>query len=282
MSNYSASVPVKIPAPSFQLRALAELELRRRRTPAASTQPEPLPELRGANRAAFDSTGPEVVISGPTGTGKTFAWLTKLHRLAIDYPGVRLLLLRKTREALTESALVTYERDVLGAGHPLLAGAPARENRKRYVYPNGSEIIVAGLTQSNKDQRAKVMGQDYDAIYVPECTELTSDEWQKLGTRLRDGRLPYRQLAGDCNPDSPSHWLWARHLSKLTEILWGRHEDNPKLWDGANWTVIGAEYRERLARMTGHMRERLFIGNWVQAEGVIFDTWSEAGGGNVT
>jgi phage terminase large subunit len=241
-----------------------------------------LPTLRGASLAMFhDATTPEIILSGPAGTGKSFACLWKLHYAASKYPGARCLIIRKTRESITESALVTFESQVLP---PEMIGNQDRASRRVYPYENGSEVIVAGLTQSRIDQRAKVMSTEYDLIYVQEAIETSQDDWEKLTTRLRNGKVPYQQIIGDTNPDSPMHWIWSRGQSGRTALLNSEHKDNPRLWDGSNWTRYGAEYLERLDRLTGVMRSRFRDGQWVQASGLIYgDVWSDGpDNGNVT
>src|SRR5271165_3042864 len=128
---------------------------------------------------------PEVLLSGPSGTGKSRSVLEKLHLAAERYPGMRGLIVRKTRESLTESALVTFETHVVPEGHPALAG-PRRNQRHVYLYPNGSEIIVGGMRQAGKDMTQKVMSTEYDVIHCQEAIELDEGEWEKLTTRLRN------------------------------------------------------------------------------------------------
>lgn len=268
---------------SLQVRALAEIEIRRRlrQRQAKAIQ---LPDLRGANHDAFYSTAPELIISGPAGTGKSFAVLWKLHYLCTQYDNIRALIVRKTRESLTESALVTYEDHVLQGEWKMLANGAARDSRRTYTYPNGSEIIVAGLVQSRADQRARVMSTEYDIIFVQEAIEVSLEEWEKLSMRVRNGRLPFQQIIGDTNPDSPLHWIWSRAQSGLTPILQSRHEDNPRMWDGNAWTDYGKDYLSRLNRLTGVMRSRFLEGQWVQASGLVYgDVWSDGpANGNVT
>jgi hypothetical protein len=63
-----------------------------------------------------------------------------------------------------------------------------------------------------------------------------------------------------------------------------RHEHNPILFDQqtGHITEQGRRTMERLGRLTGFRKSRLKDGLWVQAEGIIFDTWSEGPSGNVT
>jgi phage terminase large subunit len=230
-----------------------------------------------ANRLIFRCHAPEVLISGPAGTGKSLACLWKLHQCAGEVAGLRALILRKTRESLTDSALVTFERDVLPEGCPMLAGA-RRDSRKRYAYPNGSEIVVAGFRQSSRDVSAKVMSTDWDLIFVQESIELGEEEWERLTTRLRNGKLPYQQLIGDTNPDKPSHWLKKRCDSGKTLLLESRHEDNPRLWDAPAqcWTPEGEAYIAKLDALSGPRKERLRFGRWTQAEGLVYSDWDPA------
>jgi len=243
--------------------------------PATKTNAEPSVRgpyhLRGAARALFSYQGPEVLISGPAGTGKSLANLLKLHLLASEVPRLRALMLRKTRESLTESALVTFEEKVLPEGHPALAAGGQRRVRQAYRYPNGSSIVVGGL-----DKPGKVMSTEYDAIYVQEAIEIEEEAWEALTTRLRHGRLPYQPLMADTNPDRPTHWLKRRCDAGATKLLESRHEDNPVLWDAGAWTPAGRAYLFKLDALTGPRKQRLRYGRWVQAEGVVYDGWDAA------
>jgi phage terminase large subunit len=221
---------------------------------------------RGAARDVFFCRAPEVLLSGPAGTGKSRGALERLHRTLLKTANVRALIVRKTRASLTQSGIVTYEQRVL---HPM-DGVDWRTQEQEYRYRNGSVLVVGGM-----DKATKVMSSEYDIIYVMEATELSEHDWESLTTRLRNGVLPYQQIMGDCNPDSPIHWLYARTQSNQTAMLESRHEDNPILWDAARgeWTPRGAEYIATLDRLSGVRLLRLRKGVWAAAEGMIHDGW---------
>ncbi len=224
----------------------------------------------GAALELFHNRSPELVLSGPAGTGKSVACLTKLHICAKVKPGFRGLILRQTRESLTESALVTFERFVLPKDDPI-AQNTQRRVRQSYRYPNGSEIIVGGL-----DKPSKVMSTEFDMVYIMEAIEVTENAWETVTTRLRGGTLAYQQMIADTNPDRPTHWLKLRAESRKTAMLESRHEDNPLLWDGSDWTEFGRTYLAKLDALTGPRLQRLRYGKWVQAEGVVYDGWDAA------
>lgn len=212
----------------------------------------------GAASQLFRCVAPEVVLAGPAGTGKSRACLERLHKLALDYPGMRGLMVRRTRKALTQSAMVTFREKVL---HPL-DNVTFRATDQEYRYGNGSVIVVAGL-----DDPAKVMSAEYDIAYVQEGTEVTEHAWESLTARLRNGVVPFQQIMGDCNPDAPTHWLKRRVDRGATVMLESRHEDNPS---------VTAQYLAVLDALTGVRYLRLRKGIWAAAEGLVYDDWNTA------
>lgn len=223
----------------------------------------------GAALEVWTDRRDEVLLSGPAGTGKSRACLEKVHAVCLRWPGARALIVRKTRESLTETALVTYEEKVLPAGSPIAEGS-RRSHRQAYHYPNGSTIVVGGL-----DKPGKIMSTEYDLCYVQEAIELYENDWESITTRLRNGVVPFQQLIADTNPDRPTHWLKQRVDRGATAMLESRHEDNPTLWDRKNnrWTPNGEVYIGKLDRLTGARKPRLRHGKWVQSEGVVYDEW---------
>lgn len=223
----------------------------------------------GAARDLFGDRSPELLITGAAGTGKSRAALEKLHLIACKYPGCRLLMVRKTRESLTQSAMVTYTRKVL---HPL-DGVHFYTVAQEYRYPNGSAIAVAGM-----DNPGKVLSAEYDIAYVMQAEELELTDWETITTRLRYGATPYHQLYGDANPASQQHWLYRRMLAGSLRFLYSVHEDNPELFDQASGLVtpFGADYLAKLDRLTGFRKERLRYGRWVGAEGLVYTDFDVA------
>jgi len=223
----------------------------------------------GACSRLFTCTAPEVMLDGPAGTGKSRANLEYLNYWATEYPGCRLLMVRKTRRSLTESGMVTLEQKVL---HPA-QGVYFSSTKQQYQYPNGSIIAVGGL-----DKPSKIMSSEWDIIYVQEATELSLDDWESCSIRLRNGKLPVQQMIGDCNPGAPTHWIRQRASEGTLLMLETRHEDNPLLFhrDGT-MTAEGERYLEKLDRLTGVRYARYRRGLWVAAENMVYeDAWDPA------
>lgn len=220
----------------------------------------------GAALEVFYCKDPEILSCGPAGTGKSRGILEKMHFCAMKYPGMRGLIVRKTRESITQSAMVTFEEFVL----PDDGSVKFRTAQQEYRYNNRSKIVIGGM-----DKASKVLSSEYDFIYAQEATELTEEDWETLTTRCRFGKMPYNQVVGDCNPDSSRHWLLKRRNDNKLRYFRSIHEDNPVLFNHktGEWTERGEAYMDRLSNLTGVRRKRLFEGIWASAEGAIYEEY---------
>jgi phage terminase large subunit len=232
---------------------------------------------------------PEVLVSGPAGTGKSRACLEKVLAVALANPGCRCLVVRKTNTSLTSTTMVTWRehvaKEALEAGLVEFYGGSTAEP-PQYRFGNGSSVVIGGL-----DKPTKIMGSEYDLIYVGESTELLVADWEAITSRLRNYKVSFQQVIADCNPDRPTHWLKLRADEGKTTILHSAHWENPRLYreatdgepatlsrDGVEYTLTqqGTEYLGRLANLTGVRKARLLDGRWVAAEGLVYDSWDPA------
>lgn len=230
----------------------------------------------GENARAYNSRAPEILLAGPAGTGKSLALLAKCLTLLGKYPGCRGLFLRGTRASLTQSGLVTWEEKVLGPGHPVLTRRPVtRRVRQSYGFANGSEFVTAGL-----DDPGKTLSSEYDFVYIQEATEegVTLAKYETLLRCLRNARMPFTQVMADCNPTTPTHWLYRRQQAGALAMFSSTHRDNPAFWDRerSDWTAAGRDYLGTLGRMSGARRNRFLRGLWVAAEGLVYDGYDAA------
>lgn len=225
-------------------------------------------EPRGAACRLWSNRDHEVIIAGPSETGKTLACCHKLDGLLWHFPGSQAVMIRKTLNSLYPTVFQTYKR-ILGDETPVVFYGG---NKPEWAdYPNGSRLYFAGM-----DNPQKALSSERDFIYVNQAEELVLNDWEVLTTRAtgRGGHAPFAQVIGDCNPAQPTHWIKTREGLTLLE---SRHEDNPTLFDEAgNRTPQGEISLSILDKLTGVRKERLRYGRWVQAEGVVYEEWDRA------
>jgi len=236
----------------------------------------------GAARELWSLQPNELLLEGPAGTGKSRALLEWINYLCEKYAGIRVLMLRQTRESLTESVLVEWEQEVLWDGHPAIHGTSSRNTRQNYHYPNGSHVVVGGL-----DKPAKTFSTQYDVICVFEAREITADTWEWLARANRNFKMPWQMRVADTNPAGEFHWLNThfpqgfrqvpdRHKQDKRIRLLSRHEDNPAYFDHkrGSWTKNGESYvLGILSKLTGARRANLYEGKWASEEGTIYEDW---------
>ena len=109
--------------------------------------------MHGGNTEAWNyrpKAGGELVVYGGAGTGKTVGNLLRLLDYGDTYPGARMLIIRKTRVSLTESALATWENLILGQGHPVLGNPIQRTSRHQYLWRNTSVLVTGAMDKPDK------------------------------------------------------------------------------------------------------------------------------------
>jgi PBSX family phage terminase large subunit len=231
-------------------------------------------EARGSAKAIFNIQTPELLLSGPAGTGKSRSCMEKLNLAALLNPGMRGLIVRKTATSITRSVTPEWKSAVLGDlfGSVVTYYSGSTAEPSQYRYSNGSTIQMMGM-----DNAQRILSAQFDMVYVQQAEELTLNDWEMIGTRLRNGVMPYQQLLADCNPDSDTHWLKRRVDEGKTLMLRAIHEENPRYFDDdGNITPQGTAYMHWLDNLTGVRYMRLRKGEWVGAEGQIYDEWSSS------
>ena len=226
------------------------------------------PTFRGAALEAQGITSHEWLLPGPAETGKTWACIWKLDELLRSTPRAKAALVRKVRADMTGTVLETYERLALARGGVTAFGG---RHPEFYEYSNGARLYLGGM-----DRPEKVLSGERDWIVVNQAEEFTLEDWETLTTRCtgRGCVTDTPMIFGDCNPGPPAHWILHRDSLK---VLHSRHQDNPTLYDeeGA-LTVQGERTMAVLDSLTGVRRARLKDGQWVAAEGVIYDGFDRA------
>lgn len=209
-----------------------------------------------------ESTARINIWEGSVRSGKTIASLLRwLMYVATSNVRGELVVVSRTRDSAARNVFAPLmDPSLFGPIASMItytAGAPTAQVLGRTVWVLGSsdvksEKILRGLTCAG--------------AYVDEVTLLKEDFFTQLLNRLWEGA----KLFGTTNPDNPAHWLKRRFLDRLGALPDWRTwkfvlDDNPMLSEARKDAIR----REN----TGLFYRRNVLGEWVAAEGAIFDQW---------
>lgn len=203
------------------------------------------------------------VLEGSIRSGKTIVSLLRWMIYIASAPGGgELVMIGRTRDALFRNVIKPLQ-DVTLFG-PLA-------NLVRYTNGAPSAVILGRTVHiiGASDAKAEkiIRGMTVAGAYVDEITVLPEEFFTQLLGRMS---VPGAQLFGTTNPDSPAHWLKRKFLDRLDVLRDWRSwhftiDDNPTLSD---------EYKASIrAEFTGLWFRRFILGEWVAAEGAIYDMW---------
>lgn len=216
-----------------------------------------------------------ILIDGGARSTKTFLLCAWLIHQAETYAGARILIARKTLTAARKSVWGETLMDIVRGHRHIAVSESALELR----FSKGSLIRVDGL--DDQERVDKILGTEYAHIFFNESTQIT---WQTVNivlSRLAQPvpGLPARKALFDCNPKSPRHWLYRAAIQKINPDtgtplkdakIWARRHfsplDNPHLPDDAKATLDG---------LSGVQRRRLWLGEWCEQAGAVYDEFSE-------
>lgn len=217
-------------------------------------------------RSIVESTARINLWTGAIRSGKTISSLLRfLLYLANECPqsGV-VFMVGQTRQTI-ERNLIEPLQDPSVFG-PLAAHVHHTPGSETAVIM-GRTVALVGATDAKAFRR--IRGATGAGAYVDEATLLPVGFLTELLGRLS---LPGAKLFGTTNPDGPAHWLKVEYVDRAAE-LGLRHftftlDDNPSL-DPEYVRAIKAEH-------SGLWYQRLILGRWVAAEGIVYDTWNPA------
>jgi len=133
---------------------------------------------------------------GARGGGKSWMVRFKAKGLAAYYPGIRILIVRRTYPELVENHIRVLRRETLGA-------AKYNERDKVLIFTNGS-LIKFMYCAKDKDLDV-LQGQEYDVMFLDEATQLSEYQMKAIKACLRStGNYPKR-VYYTMNPGGQGH-----------------------------------------------------------------------------
>lgn len=214
-------------------------------------------------RSIAEATARINLWEGAVRSGKTIASLWRWLLYVASAPtGGELVMVGRTADTVFRNLLQPLmNADLFGSFARQVQYMPGARTAR--IFGRLVHIIGANDVQAE----AKIRGMTVAGAYVDEVTILPKVFWDQLVARIS---VPGAQLFGSTNPDSPAHWLKTDWLEAGNPSVRSWHftlDDN-----GA----LDPDYVAHLKRSyVGLWYRRFILGQWVIAEGAIYDMWDE-------
>ena len=137
-----------------------------------------------------------VAFGGARGGGKSWSIRVKARLLANRFPGIKILIVRRTLVELRNNHIEPLK--IMLRGY-----ARYNQQERKFTFSNGSTISFE-FYDSDKDEM-KYQGVEYDVIFIDEATQF-QETWLKIITSCCRGvnDFPHR-IYYTCNPGGPGH-----------------------------------------------------------------------------
>lgn len=208
-----------------------------------------------------------VAFGGARGGGKSWSVREKAKRLAIKYPGIKMLIIRKTYVDLKDNHII-----------PLRAEIPPEVGRwkemdRTFVFVNGSTIKCSYFMNDN--DALQYQGQEYDIIFLEEATQFMESVFNVLKACLRGANNFPKRIYLTCNPDGVG-FAWVKRLFVSRDYVDGENPDDymfiqSLVTDNKILMESNPDYVAQLDSLPEEMRKRWRYGSWDVAEGQMFD-----------
>lgn len=205
----------------------------------------------------FQARSRFVAYGGARGGGKSWAVRQKAMLMALRYPGIRILLLRRSFPELRENHILPLLAQLRGV-------AEYKETEKAFTFPGGSRLRFGYC-----DREADVMqyqGQEYDVIFLDEATQFTEFQFQTLTACLRGANPFPKRFYLTCNPGGVGHH-WVKRLFVDRDYKEGECSEDytfiqARVYDNQNLMEHDPGYVQMLKNLPEDLRRAWLDGEW--------------------
>ena len=207
-----------------------------------------------------------VMFGGARGGGKSWVVRDKAKRLALRYPGIRLLIVRRTFQELENNHIQPLCGELAGIAKYIKA-------QRQFFFPNGSTLRFGYCAKdSDLDQ---YQGAEYDVIFLDEATQLKELWIRKITACVRGVNDFPKRVYYTCNPGGVSHGYMKRlFIDRKFEP--GENPDDYSfiqslVTDNMALMESQPDYVDQLKALPPKLREAWLYGRWDVYEGQFFE-----------
>ena len=207
-----------------------------------------------------------VAFGGARGGGKSWAVRVKAVLLALRYPGIKIMIVRKTYPELRANHITPLR---------LLVGRAAeyKESTKEFLFKNGS-VIKLGYARNEQDLD-RYQGTEVDVLFLDEATQLTEEQYDRFKACVRGVNDFPKRVYLTCNPGGVGHAFVKRLFIDRVYKTGENPEDytfiQSLVTDNKALLQSNPDYVRQLEALPPKLREAWLYGRWDIFEGQFFE-----------
>lgn len=222
----------------------------------------------------FEAKTKYIAYGGARGGGKSWAARIKAVLLAINNPGIQILLLRRTLNELRENHTTPLQK-LLRCKQPDKI-ANYKDQEKVFEFPNEARIKLGYC--DNENDVLQYQGQAYDVIFMEEATQFTEFQFQCLTESNRSSGLclkPFRpRMYFTCNPGGVGHG-WVKRLFIDKDYTETENPDDyifiqSLVYENEYLMENDPDYVRALENLPEDRKKAMLYGDWDIFEGQYF------------
>ena len=207
---------------------------------------------------------------GARGGGKSWSVRTKSKLLALRYPGIRILIVRRTYPELINNHINILRKELLGI---------AKYNDKDKVLKFSNYSTINFTYCDNDKDLDRLQGVEYDVIFLDEATQLSEYQMKTITACLRGVNDFPKRVYYTCNPGGQGHHF-------IRRIFIDRKYESGE--DPNDYTFIQSlvtdnkvlmesqpDYIKQLDALPPKLKEAWLYGSWDIFEGQFFEDFMD-------
>ena len=207
-----------------------------------------------------------VGFGGARGGGKSWAVRTKAKLLALRWPGIKLLIVRRTMPELMNNHVNILRQELVGI-------AVYNDKEKALRFGNGSAIHFMYCAKDGDLDR--LQGVEYDVIFLDEATQLSEYQMKTITACLRGVNSFPKRIYYTCNPGGQGHGYIKRIFVDRRWEAGERPEDysfiQSLVTDNKALMERQPDYIKQLQALPEKLRRAWLEGDWEVFEGQFFE-----------
>ncbi len=218
----------------------------------------------------FEANVKHIGFGGARGGGKSWAVRVKAMLLALFYPGIKILIVRRTYQELINNHINPLRTMLNGV-------AKYNNTEKVFNFSNGSTINF-GYCAADSDLD-RYQGAEYDIIFLDEATQLDEMWIRKITACLRGANTFPKRIYYTCNPGGRSHG-YIKRLFISRQYEKGENPDDyvfiqSLVTDNKALMESQPDYLVQLEALPPKLREAWLYGSWDIFEGQFFEEFAD-------